>query len=247
METINHGLSILNSSWQYFLDSGYKILYHHIFGTLQYPFWTTVQALWCLQMVKRSMINVKKNVKYFLISFIISFFLTFAHRELLAIFLNQPSPIMQNFAIVTVFIVLYYLVLWFPFDLFGKLINFPLTSYFIGFFHGMNQMRLFTLILRRVSLQNNTIVFVLAFLFSTWEESIFQIFRFSLRFFVDIQNVPSASILFFYRTALFDGIFWVLTHQTPISPQIGHYEVHFPSIIISILQGTCNAAEIVQF
>ena len=244
---LKKGLAGLN----YFLDTGYLQLYHFIYGSPQFPLWTSVQALWCLIVLKRSTANQKtKRLFYLFSTLIISFVMTFCHREILALILGQRSPVFANPVIIYIFLILYILIFWMPGDIFPSILDFPVISYFIGFFQGLNQMRLFTLILRNAAFENK-ILFALAFCFSIWESIIFQIFRLPFLFFknqdYEFESVPMCSFLSFYRTIILYSVFWFLTHKTPITPQIGLYKVQYPAIIISTLQGIFNSAALINF
>lgn len=180
-------------------------LYKMIYGTGPFPFWVTVQALWSIYITQVSLCNQPRSFLTIFNKFLSSFVLTFIPRELIAICFEKESPILNHPLSLLIFIVTFAL-----FELLNlKYIFHKLALDFgLGFLQGLNQMKLFTLMLRTIDAFEGGSLLVVSLIFTSLDQCFHLVFRYAF------QGLPTNGCNFgsIIRTIITFFMYWFCTH-----------------------------------
>ena len=227
------------ASWQYLKAGGYRDVYQLLFGSAQFPFWSTVQAVWACFLIKRSYEKKETSSMFSKIyQYFISFIITFGTREILAVFLHKLSPLIHYPKQFLIFNTIFILINFFPFSLVHKLIN--IFYYFLGMLQGINQARLFTLVIRNTknmpiyqSLLISFFVINFDYINEIISRKLFKGFKTNISHFIVI-----------FRTILFSLIFYLVTTKNMFNQYLGFYQVHLPALALCFVLGAFGSSTI---
>lgn len=180
-------------------------VYKLVFGTAPFPFWIVIQILWSVYVVQHSYHHKKRSNLQILYELIVSFTMSFATKEAIAICFEKSSPIANH----PLSIIIYLFIFSF-FELFNLSSKLHQTGldFAIEFLQSFNQMRLFTLILRTVHSFDGVPLLIIALIFASLDQILEFIFRIALKGGeTGGSNWKTISSLY-----IFFCIYWVCTH-----------------------------------
>jgi hypothetical protein len=134
-------------TFRQFAKGGHVEIYKYIFGSPQWPYWFGAQCVWSCFVVRRSWLGQPRTIINCVKQFIVASLMTFASREVFAVFLNGSSPIRAHPQTVGIFAAVFFIITFSPFDVVFKVLNF--APQLVSFVQAFNVMRYFTLILRK--------------------------------------------------------------------------------------------------
>ena len=202
------------------MNGGYKDIYRVIFGTAQFPYWFTAQAIYACYAVKKSFARKPRTFSFFMRKLLLSFAMTFTSREIFAFTFKKLSPLQHNPITAGIFLLVFLLMNSTPFDAVYKLTGF--LFYFVGLAQGFNQTRYFTLIIRNIKKYKEFAgprVLPVAIGFAVLDNAIELFLRPLLG--GEETRVTNASLIF--RSAIVMVVFWVSTNYNYFTQWIGIY------------------------
>lgn len=238
---MNEFFSVFQPRLQHFKSTGYIELYKIIFGTPQFPYWFTLQAIWSCYVVHRSTKHHKKTFSLWLRNLLISAAMSYAPRELFAYLFHKHSPITNNPQMSLVFLGIYLSISLCPQNIVYKILT--VLYYFIGFLQGANQTRFFTLIVRVQKEISPFYLILIAMLFTIMDQLIELVFRPIL----DGDETKMSNFSTMARTCLFSIIFYLSTYQNYLTKFIGKYNIHVTALVLAFTLGLFNASAILNF
>lgn len=188
-------------------------IYKIVFGTPPFPFWVLIQILWSVYIVQHSYHNKARSKSQILYELAVSFTMTFVTKEVIAICFDKSSPILSHPLSIVIFLLIFSIFEYF--NLSSKLHKSGL-DFAIGFLQSLNQMKLFTLILRTVHVFDGVSLLFVALIFASFDQIIEFIFRFSSK---GNETGGSNWKTLFSMYALF-SIYWFCVHvfETRVIP-----------------------------
>ncbi|KAH0788825.1 hypothetical protein GPJ56_007507 [Histomonas meleagridis] len=160
--------------------------------------------------------------------------MTFLPREIFAYISHKKSPTTSNPLILAIFGGVFVAMTLSPFDIFYKLTR--LLYYFLGILQGINQTRLYTLILRTTQILGNRSL-VIALTFATMD----QVLEIITRPLLGGQETRMSNITTVIRNLIFSSVYYASTHKTPFTKYIGYHRHYIPALILAFITGTSNA------
>ena len=224
-----------------FKNGGFKDIYKLIFGSPQFPFWFTIQAIWSCYVVCLSTMKQRRTIMLWIKQLIISAMLTFLPRELFAFIFHKLSPILHNPSRIGIYLVVFMLLTYSPMDIFYKITN--VLYYFIGLMQGLNQARLFSLIIRSTRNYNSFQMVSIAILFVIMDQLLEIITRLLV---TKGEETKVSNRLTIFRTGIISLLFWLITHNNPLTKYIGLYQIYIPALIYSFVLGLLNSSAILD-
>lgn len=234
-------LEKLTRSFEDFRGGGFKDVYKLVFGSPQFPFWFTIQAIWSCYAVRLSLMKKAQTGALVWKQLISSALLTFLPRELFAFLFHKLSPILHNPSIIGIFFAVFALFAYSPMDIFYKITS--VLYYFVGLMQGLNQARLFSLIVRSTKNYNSLQMVAVAILFVVLDQMLEILLRTLL---TKGEETKVSNRLTIFRTAIISLLFWLITHKNPLSKYIGVYQIYIPALIYSFVLGLLNSSAILD-
>lgn len=228
-------------------NSGTKEVFLMINNAPQYPLFSTIEAIWCCCVVRRSMMycngeksTIKKYFQLFL-GIIISFVMAFAPREITSNVFHKPSPIANNKYQILIFLVVANLIFFTP--IFYKLIH--ILYYFIAMLQGFNEMRLFLRILEwsknRKFIYRNThfgIIYGIIILESKY------IIELCMRKFINGRRTSVTTFWQISKNALFAFVYYIAMKVGEISIKQKVNKV--PQLVLGLAIAIVNASAVLS-
>ncbi|OHT14912.1 hypothetical protein TRFO_14709 [Tritrichomonas foetus] len=215
-----------------FIKHDHRQVYKAIYGTSQFPIFFIIQALWSCFVVAKSAQNRRKNPKQFVKQFVVSFMMTFAPREILAYLLGRLSPIKHNPQTLLIYAAIF-LLMNVPFIF--KLVK--ILYYFLGIGQGLNQARIFTFVLNKVSLPVNQLL-PIALVAAVSDQIIEIVLRTILN---SGEETPLSKNMTVIRTSAFCSIFWIMTNYNQLTQYVGIHPKLLSAVILAFVLGAANS------
>ncbi|OHS94357.1 hypothetical protein TRFO_11222 [Tritrichomonas foetus] len=218
-------------------EGGATEVYKLIFATQQFPFWSTIQAVWSCYVVHRSCRKKCSSSNWLqwvflkIRNFILAFLITFSQRELFAFLFQKPSPLMRNHYLFYVFVGVFI----------SMQILYPIVNFFyifLGMLQGANQMRFFTLILRSVKGLDNVQIVPLAIFFGIMDQFI----EFFLRPLLSGVQTKMSNEESIATTSFFFFLYWLVSNKILIEIKID--KIHLTLLTVATL-ALFNASRII--
>jgi hypothetical protein len=156
-------------------------------------------------------------------------------RELLALALKKPSPIVRDPITLGLFVIVYLVFEFAPSNKVSEFFRY--LGFLIGFLEGLVQFKLFTICLRNIRGSNPMAILGFSLFYGTYDILAEVIGRALMRF----RQEPLAGVKFWVRTLATFGVYWQLTHENYLSKVIGVHAVIPCAVIFAIGHGIANS------
>ena len=178
-------------------------IYKIIFGTNQFPIWLIVQYFYQSIIISQLFRKYKTKTLRILLSFFGSLICSFFPREIIGVVYHLPSPTLKHPLSVLIFLACFGLTQFL--EIFRR---YNIIGGAFGFLQALNQVRLFTLVLRIIDSSNEINLMFIALFYSILDHLIAMI----LGLIIKGKSNKTLSLEFLILKMLFSVIYWFCVH-----------------------------------